>query len=220
MFRDFTHFAYQLAFFTEKCSIPADEFSVDCRKKLSIGSTNPTFIPDFPGLADEVPRLQIQSDVGYTVTLSNVRVDIIVDLPFGLNEAERNRFLSNAKILAEILGGHEFKFSRIGLVKRYLKTMDNPGQFISQHFGGHGGPRVYDFSVNAVAETDLLGQRCNNVFNFSAATIRGTEKGVVAYRDLNTVTGQKDLSLDSVLEFIVAAEVELSIESLARFVES
>lgn len=218
MFTDFTNFAYQLAFFTDGSQIPADEFSVSCRKRLKIGTSTPSFIPDFPGMPDDVPRLQIQSENGYNITLRNSRVDLIVDLAFGLSVEEREVFFENARTMIGILREHDYKFSRVGLVKRYLKVMDDPAKFITDLFGGHGGPRLLDFAVNGVVSTNILGRSCYDIYNYSAAVIRGSESGVVAYRDLVSIPGEVAFSHEEAERFVEEADSRFGPESLSAFV--
>ena len=217
MFKDFTQYAYQLAFFTENSEIPSDEFSVSCRKRLKIGVATPSFIPSIPGMPDDIPRLQIQSDLGYGITLRGSRVDLVLDLAFGLAASDKVVFFENAKAMIEILAGHDFNFVRMGFVKRYLKVMDEPAKFISSLFGGRGGQGLVDFSVNGVVETEVLGRKCYDIYNYSTGVIRGVEPGVIAYRDLVTFPGEVALTVEEVEAFIVNAENMLNTESLTRF---
>lgn len=217
MFNDFSHYAYQLAFFTENSEIPADEFSVSCRKRLKIGVATPSFIPSFPGMPDDIPRLQIQSDSGYGVTLRGTRVDLVLDLAYGVGGNDKVVFLENATTMIGILAEHNFNFVRMGFVKRYLKVMDEPGKFISNLFGGRGGEGLVDFAVNGVVATDLLGRKCYDIYNYSAGVIRGAEPGVIAYRDLVILPGETALTVEEVEEFIGSADKLLSIDSLSIF---
>lgn len=218
MFSDLTHYAYQLAIFTENSTIPPDEFSVFCRKNLKIGNATPSFVPEFPGMPPEIPRVQIQSDAGYSITLSGVRIDLVLDLAFGIGDDEKKSYIDNAKSLASIFDEHGIKISRVGFVKRFLKVIDEPGQRISQLFGGHGGEALVDFSVNSIIRADFHGRRCNDIYNYSAGVIRGVDQGLVAYRDLNIVPGEKALSSAEAIEFIGEADARLTGESLGKFV--
>ncbi|HEK1007158.1 TPA: hypothetical protein SMP92_000395 [Pseudomonas putida] len=218
MFKDFTHHAYQAAFFTDKAEIPADEFNVACRKKLKIGNINPSFVPEFPGMPDEIPRLQVQSDAGYTITLSRVRVDVILDRAFGLGAEDKAVFFSNIAAVADILSEYGFKVSRVGLVKRFYKVMGNPQRFVSDLFGGHGGQNLVDFTVNGVLRVDVMGRSCNDIYNISAGIIRGVEPGVVTFRDLTVVPGGEGFTIGEAKEFLLAADEVVSLESMTSFV--
>lgn len=219
MFDDFTHHAYQLAFFTDSGSIAADEFSVACRKQLDIGPFTPQFLPAFPGMPDEFPRLQIQSETGYSVSLTGSRVDLIIDKAYGLTEDHKAVFLKNAKSLVALIEGCGATFLRVGLVRRYFKVMERPGRFVSNAFGGKGGEGLVDFSVNGVVRVEFQSRKCNSVYNISSGIIRGSETGVVAFRDINIVPGENALSSGAARSFIDFAESALGLDSMSEFVK-
>lgn len=169
-------------------------------------------------MPDEIPRLQIQSETGYVITLSKVRVDVIIDRAYGLSDEDRAQFKANIVTLIGILKEYDFKASRVGLVKRYLKVMENPSRFVSNLFGGKGNESFVDFGVNAVKRTELLARQCNDIFNITSGVIRGAEPGVVAFRDITVVPGQGIIEPDEIKEFIPLADGALSMESLASLV--
>lgn len=218
MFNDFTHHAYQLAIFIDAGVIAADEFSVACRKKLDIGSFSPQFLPVFPGMPEEIPRLHIQSDSGYAISLSGLRVDLIVDKAYGLSDGDRAIYLNNVEALISILEEAGAAFVRAGLVRRYYKIMSDPARFVSNLFGGKGGKDLVDFGVNGVVRAEFKSRECNSVFNMSAGMIRGVEKGVIAFRDINLVPGETALSAKDAREFVAYAEANLGADSISRFV--
>ncbi|MFP3369297.1 hypothetical protein [Pseudomonas sp. SIMBA_068] len=218
MFKDLTNFSYQLALFTESGKIMADELSVACRNKMNIGAYTPALIPEMPGMPDEIPRLQIQTDRGFQVGMSNIRIDFVIDLPFGLDSKDREGFIENARRLLELLDERGFVYSRVGFVKKYLKVMPDAGKFLSGLFGGVGGSSLTDFSVNASQRIEVAGKQCNNIFNVGSGVIRGGEVGVVALRDVNIVPGQGSIVKDDVLSFMAEAESILGVESFDEFV--
>lgn len=184
---------------------------------MKLGNYNPSLLPEFPGMPDEIPRLQIQTDTGFNLSMSNARVDLILDLPFGLEKGDQALFFENVNLLLDILNDHGFDYSRVGLVRRFFHVMNEPEKLIASRFGGREGDDLTDYSVNAMRRANISGVECKNIFNISNGIIRGVEPGLVAFRDLNVNPNQTVFTRVGVQDFVKAANELLTLESLVEF---
>lgn len=217
MLPDLTTFANQIALYVNNGKILADELSVACRKGMKIGAYTPTLLPEFPGMPDEIPRLQIQTDRGFQLMMSPARIDLTLDLAFGYEKADADLFFENVRLLLDLLNDYGFDYSRVGFVRRFYHVMNKPEALIAKIFGGLNSEEMADFTVNAIYNESVSGLRCKNVFNIGSGIIRGVEPGLVALRDLNVNPGQEILTRAKVNEFVSSATGLLTGESLAAF---
>ncbi|MNP86357.1 hypothetical protein D3C76_1865400 [compost metagenome] len=70
-----------------------------------------------------------------------------------------------------------------------------------------------------MVRVDFQSRKCNSVYNISSGIIRGSETGVVAFRDINIVPGENALSSDAARSFIEFAESALGLDSMSEFVK-
>lgn len=213
-----TTFANQIALYVNSGKILADELSVACRRSMKIGVYSPTVLPDIPGMPDEIPRLQIQSERGFQLSMSPVRIDLTLDVSVGYEKADEDLFFENVRLLLDLLNDYGFDYSRVGLVRRFYQVMNKPGDLVAENFGGRSRDGLSDFNVTAVYDSIVSRLHCKNVFNVGSGMIRGIEPGLVAMRDLNINPGQEIMTRVRVEEFVNSASALLNGESMAAFI--
>ena len=217
MFPNLTTYANQVALYINSGKIMADELSVACRKGMKIGAYTPTLLPDFPGMPDEIPRLQIQTDKGFQLTMSPARIDLTLDLAFGLEKADDDLFFENLSLLLDVLKDYGVSYSRAGALRRFYCVMNKPELLMSECFGNAKSDGLSDFTVNAVYNATVSGLNCKDVYSLSSGIIRGVEPGLVAMRDLNVNPEQGLMTPGKLIEFVQAASVLLTDESIVGF---
>jgi len=217
MFPNLTTFAFQVAIYINSGKIMADELSVACRKKMKMGSFTPTLLPDFPGMPDEIPRLQIQTEAGFQLTMSPARIDLTLDLAFGIENSDENLFFENFYLLLDVLDDFPVEYSRVGILRRFYHVMNNPELLLLKCFNGARSEGLSDFTVNGVYDANVSGLNCKDVYSVSSGVIRGAEPGLVALRDLNVNPGQGIINRVKVINFVQSANALLTDESIAEF---
>lgn len=217
MFPNLTTYANQVALYINSGKIMADELSVACRKKMKIGSYTPTLLPDFPGMPDEIPRLQIQTTTGFQLTMSPARIDLTLDMAFGLDKADEDLFFENLNLLLDVLNDYGFDYSRVGILRRFYHVLNDPALLLVDNFGGVRSDGLSDFTVNAVYDAKVSELNCKDMYSISSGVIRGAEPGLVAMRDLNVNPGQSLMTRVKVTEFVQSATLLLTDESIANF---
>lgn len=213
-------FAIQLALFIDNGSVHADELSYLVRSKMNIGRFEPMLIPEQGIMPAEIPRLNINSDDGYRLSLSKVRLDFVLEIPFGINDNTLDVFFGNCKTLCEILEERNVVLSRIGLVKNWFIPEDRPAVGLAEKLLSVPVAEISDVSVSVTKKKDIDGMVCNSLYAFMNGMHQSGGSGWVVSRDVNNVPSA-DIRIKSgnVPAMVQRFNQEASDKSVADFVE-
>ncbi|MEN5141102.1 hypothetical protein [Pseudomonas juntendi] len=177
-------------------------------------------IPEQPGMPAEIPRMHINTDCGYRVSMSRARIDLTLELPFGIDAEENVRFYKNCKIFTEILREKAFSFERIGLVGSWFAPTTQSGALIAELLLQVPSNDISDVTLSITKKHSIRDVVCNSLFNFSSAIHQSNLEGVNINRDLNTVPDAGKLfSCDDVGEFVSLFKLETTEDSILEFIK-
>lgn len=218
MFDDLKFFSCQLALFIESGTIRSDELSFEISKNMAIGQYEPMLIPEAPGMPPEFPRLQINTSKGYQVTLSKLRADLVVNLPLGVEDVDLQRFFDEARKLLGILGGRDFRFSRIGYIHNYFWPSAAGAGVVAQSLLKVNRDNISDIQLSVTKKFDADGTTFNDLYSFANGSSNSWGEGYLVVRDVNNVPRDGLIfTADQVLALMNTARAKVAPNSIAEF---
>ncbi|MDG9891054.1 hypothetical protein [Pseudomonas juntendi] len=168
----------------------------------------------------EIPRLNINSEDGYRLSLSKVRLDFVLEIPFGIDESALGVFFENCTVLCEILQERNVILSRIGLVKNWFMPEDRPAVGLAEKLLNVPAAEISDVSVTVTKKKTFDGMVCNSLYAFMSGVHQSGSSGWVVSRDINNVPGANvKIKAGNVPAIVQDFTQEASDQSVADFVE-
>lgn len=221
MFDKMFKFSNQLALFVSSGSVRADELSYLVRSKMEVGEFEPMLIPEQPGMPAEIPRLHINTDSGYRLAMSKSRIDLTVEIPFGIMQEEEDRFSKNCAILMSILRERKIDFDRVGWVGSWFAEVDNAGSALASSLLKVADREVSDMNVSITQKKNINDITCNSLFSFANGTHQSGMQGIIVARDVNTVPSNgMVITCDQADTLIFSFAKEASKQSVLDFLEA
>ncbi len=150
----------------------------------------PTILPYSPEMPVEFPFVQLKSEDGkYSLNLAKSRCDFIINYPLSSEiEKELTQYFMLLNNLTTELSN--IKFSRVGMVGRYIFEDGNAIKFINEKYYKKDLSDSYELMVRFNRRRKWNNTQLNDVINISNTNyaIDGKLKqGIHVERDINTV---------------------------------
>lgn len=205
----------QIALFFKKIlEHSIEEVSLLIKKKL--GNPKSTiYLPSFPELPPDVPRLVLEYD-SYKINFSLSRADLFTS---SFNEKKNIKEITK-KLVEVIVEDIKLEIGRVGFVKilfiergmEELKELLNPARIKKL-------PELKELAIRINTPLNILGYECNNIENLSRGITPEKKEGIIILRDINTLSEKIEeyvFSVDKVMEILEEFDKESEKFSLIK----